>query len=142
MEDKIQKLEELYENISDLTPEKMESVVGESIHIFEQILDKLNSGSPEEREKASKYAERLKVQLEKQSKKALGALKISNEELEAFTSNRSNFSDAEWEALSKAKEELNLYRDHIKNTKHIDEIEKEHSKPKGARTKNAKWLAG
>lgn len=143
MEEKVQKLEALYEGITELTPEKMDTLISESIHTFEQILEKLNSGSEEEKEVAMEYAKRLRQQLETQAEKALGELKVSSEELEEYANNKENFTEEEWEALRKAKEELASYQDHIKESKEaisIEEVEKKD--PKKPRAKAAKWIAG
>ena len=143
MEEKVQKLEALYEGITEITPEKMDTLISESIHTFEQILEKLNSGSEEEKEVAMEHAKRLRQQLETQAEKALGNLKVSSEELEAYANNKENFTEEEWEALRKAKEELSSYQDHIKESKETISIgESEKKDPKKPRAKAAKWIAG
>ncbi|MEM8628977.1 MAG: hypothetical protein AAGF04_02750 [Chlamydiota bacterium] len=142
MKEKIEKLEKLYQEMDELTPENMETLVAESLHAFEQILEKLQSGSDAEKEQAQKYADQLKTQLEKQAEEAVSALKISHEELEAFTNNRENFSDEEWEALSQAKEELASYRKHIQETKTVEELKNERTPRKTRRARSAQWVAG
>ncbi len=141
MEEKIEKLEELYKEINELTPDKMDMVVSESIHTFEQILEKLNEGTKEEKEAAMQHAKRLKSQLEKQADDAMQALKISKDELNAYASDKKNFSEEEWAALSKAREELSSYREHIDETRSVEELKEENEKPKKKRAKSAKWLA-
>ncbi len=106
----VEKLEELFNDISEITPEKMEMLVKESIKAFEQIVSQLNSPDEQKRKEAQATAEKLRDTLEKQSMKALEAVNMSAKELEAFTTNKENFSPEEWEALQKAKKELESYQ--------------------------------
>ena len=98
----------------------MEALVEQSISTFEQILDKLNSSDEKEKELAMGYAQRLRTQLEKQAEKAMDQLDLSAKELEAFTQKKENFSEEEWAALEKAKQELQSYREHVDTARAVD----------------------
>ncbi len=106
----LDKLDELFGDINDITPEKMESLVKESIKAFEKVITQLNSSDEKEREEAKKAAEKLRDTLEKHSRKAMESINMSSKELEAFTSNPNNFSAEEWEAMQQAKQDLMAYQ--------------------------------
>lgn len=101
-----QKLEALFNDMTDISPEKMEALVRESVIAFEEIIKQLQSDDEKQRDEAHKTAEKLRDTLEKQSIKALEAISMDAEELEAFTNNPENFSPEEWEALQKAKKDM------------------------------------
>lgn len=106
----LDRLDELFGDINDITPEKMESLVKESIKAFEKVITQLNSSDEKEREEAKKAAEKLRDTLEKHSRKAMESINMSAKELEAFTSNPNNFSPEEWEAMQQARQDLMAYQ--------------------------------
>ena len=143
MKEKIDELEKLYSEINELTPEKMEMLVSESIKTFEQILGQMNSGSEEEKKEAVKAAERLRENLEKQAQKAVDKLKISTDELEAFASNPDNFSEEEWEALQRAKGDLESYQtDVVKRGVTAEDLQKESQAKSKKKKQKPLWVAG
>lgn len=113
MNKKLEELEKLFSDLSDVTPEKMETLVGESIKAFEGILSKIHSEDEKEKKEGLELAEKLRGTLEKQAYKALDAAKMSAAELEEFTNNPENFNDEEWRALERAKTDIEAYQKDI-----------------------------
>ncbi len=140
MKDNIKKLEELFNDLSDITPEKMETLVKESVKAFEQILLQLNSGDEKQRKEAQGVAEKLRDTLEKHSFKALEAINMNAKELEAFTNNPDNFSPEEWEAMQKAKNELESYQKEMMEKGFLPSSSKEEENHGAAKKKKTLWI--
>ncbi len=138
MTEKLNDLEALLGDISDLTPEKMDKLVKESIGAFEELVNLMNNGSEEDKKKAMEGAEKLRENLEKQAEKAVEQLKISTDELDTFIENPDNFSEEEWEALQKAKGDLDSFKSTLFQK---DEPKKESVKGNKKKQKPV-WVAG
>jgi hypothetical protein len=110
MKDNIKKLEELFKQISHLSPDQVQGVVQEFVQTFEELIEQMQSANEKEREEAFAMAEQLRGSLEEQANKVLADSGLSYRELQNFANNPNNFSEDEWKALESAKAELNSYQ--------------------------------
>jgi len=143
MDEKVEKIKKMFDNIEDLTPEKLQGVVHESIKVFEEIIGKLNSPNEEERQKAMKCAAELRDLLQEQARAAMQKSGLSQEQVSKMLHDPSNFSPEEWKAFQGAKDELTTYEKELKDKGLLDS---KHSHSKGKKkhpSKNPKdWLQG
>ena len=122
-DNKFNKIKELFSNFKDMTPESVEKIVGETLKIFTEITEKLNSSNEEEKQEALALATELRSLLEEQAKNAMKSIGMDEEELNAFLNNPQNFSPEEWLSLDQAKSEMKDYRKELANRGLIKEEE-------------------
>ncbi len=113
MKNNIQKLEELFKNISHLSPEQVEDVVHQFVKVFEQLVTQMQTGSEKDKEEAFAQAESLRNTLEAQAEKILEQSGFSYKEIQEYASNKENFSEEEWKSMQAAKKELEEYQNHL-----------------------------
>lgn len=117
MKDPVKKLEELFKDISTITPDRIEGVVGEFVKTFEYLMEQMQSSDEEVRKKAFAQADELRNSLETQAEKVLEQSGLNYKDLENFAQNPDNFDEEEWTALQGAREELENYQNHATNDK-------------------------
>lgn len=130
MNEKIDKIKDLLSNLDKLTPDSIESIVGETLKVFTDVVTKLNSPDEKERNEALNLATELRDTLEGQAKNALGSLGMDEEELKAFMSNPSHFTGEEWGALEKAKNEMASYKKELVDKNLLPEEKEKQEKAK------------
>lgn len=133
---KIKELTKMFENFDQVTPDKMESLVNESIKTFESIIANLDSPDEEERNKAMKAAEELRVALEDQAKNALKKAGMDEETVNKYINSSENFLENEWKAIEHAKDEIEDYQKELTDKGLIEEKPK--ASPKKATPKKNK----
>jgi hypothetical protein len=142
MNDKTNKLKELFENFNEITPDSMQDLVGESIKAFEGILAKLDSPDEEEKKNALKEMEQMKAIMEEQAEKALEKAGLNKDSLGDFINNPDNFSPEEWLALQNAKTDLDSYKDELLESGLIEKQPKSpEKKKKTSHHKPKKWIS-
>lgn len=137
MKNNIEKLEDLFKNISTLSPEQVEDVVHQFVKVFEQLVTKMQTGSEKDKEEAFAQAESLRNTLEAQASKILEDSGFSYKEIQEYASNKENFSEEEWKAMQAAKAELEEYQNHLTETGFSEETPK---KKTPRRIKKAAWI--
>ena len=140
MEDKLNKIKDLFSNFEEITPESVEKIVGETMKAFSEIMTKLNSTDEKERADALKMATDLRDTLESQAKDAMKSVGMDEEELNAFLNNPQNFSSEEWQSLQSAKNEMDSYQNDLKDKGLINDSHKEKKTVK--KTKTIPWVQG
>jgi len=137
MNQNLNKAEKLVKDLEGVSPENLEGFVHESLKLFHQVIEKLQSKDAKEREEALAMAESLKDSLEEQSHKAMEAVNMGAKELESFTNDPDNFTEEEWEALTSAKQNIASFQEEINK--------KDHSlstAPKKASKRKSTWITG
>ncbi len=138
MNKSLDQIEKLKEQLGDISPENLEGVIHNSLKLFHEVLQKLQSEDPKEKEKALEMAESLRKSLQEQSEKAMEAVAMSAKELEAFTNNPDNFSQEEWEALQEAKKNLTDFQKDAKERGLVHSP----SVKKAKKQKSKLWITG
>lgn len=134
----LEKFESIFSDVDNFTPENMESLVDESLKMFKDLQEKLESGDPKVQEKALETTIELKRRLEDQAKSIYETTKMNEKQLDEFMKNPQNFDKKEWASLEKAQEDLKDYQKELRKTgKH----EGEHKHKKAKRSKKKGWIA-
>ena len=128
MSEKSDKLKKMFENIENVTPEKMQGLVNEAIKAFEGIIPKLLSTNEEERMNAMKEANELKDVLENQAKQALEKSGMNKDQIEKFMKDPANFSEKEVKALNSAKKTLDVYKNELQKQGVLEEDKEKKNK--------------
>jgi hypothetical protein len=125
----LEKFDEIFSDLNNLSPEKLETLVHESLKFFDDLKVALDSPNEEEKKEALKIAQQLQKKLEEQAEKAYKASGMTKEQISAFMENPANFSQEEWAAFQSAKTELfDFQKDILKGA--YKKIEDEGSKEK------------
>jgi hypothetical protein len=119
-----------------LTPEKLQSLIQETLKVFQLLQTKINSNDPKEKEEALGMALQLKQALEAQAENLCKSVGMNPSQLAEFVSNPENFSKDEWDTLGIARKELDVLKDAL-------DVKGNESKLLRVKKKNPKtWLAG
>ena len=103
MNDKVKQIQELCKGLEDFSPEKLETIVNESLSTFENIMTRMLSSNLDEREQALEEANALKETLEKEATKAMAQTGLTEKQLDEFISDPNNFSPEECQRCKKQK---------------------------------------
>ena len=109
-QDIIRKIQESFADGANLSSEKLQEFVQETLQVFRVIQNKMNSKEPGDREEAVLIATQLKDTFEKQAEKLDASIDVDPEQLMDFMENSGNFSQKEWETISMMKKEINEFR--------------------------------
>ncbi len=142
MKEKVEELNKLYKNLSSITPDKLDNLITQSIQTFEKIVSKIQSGSEEEKKEAVQFAEQLRDSLEGQANQALSNLKMNPEEIEKFTESMENFSENEWDTLSRAKKDIKEYQEELIKKGVIKEKDLQPVENRKKKKTRPIWVAG
>lgn len=126
------KFESIFSDVDNFTPENMESLVQDSLKMFKDLQEKLESSDPKVQEKALKTTIELKRKLEAQAKSIYETTKMNEKQLDEFMHDPKNFSKKDWNSMEKAEDRLESYQKELK-----DSIKP----PKAKRAKKKKWMS-
>ena len=104
---------EIFANPENFTPEKLEGLIHETLKFFNDLRTQLASPDEKVREEAMKAANALKTQLEEQAATLCQSVGMDPEMLATYINTPNHFSTDEWQAIEKAKDELNEYQKEI-----------------------------
>jgi hypothetical protein len=139
----IDKIQKLFGEPGQFTPENMESLIRETVEFFNELKTKLQSPDEKVREEATQVASALKTKLEEQAVALCESLGMDPKVLEAYINTPANFSTEEWQAMEKAKAELQNYKEAASK---MEAGEKSPAAQKAALKKKPKavkqWLVG
>jgi len=136
----VKKIEELFEHPDHFTPENIGGMVQEMTQFFGDLKAKLTSSDTKEREEAQKLADELKTKLEEQVVKLCESLGIDPQVIAQYINTSANFSPEEWQAMEKAKTELEQYKESLMK---MDSGEAVAHKRNKSRPKSVKeWIVG
>lgn len=110
MANMLEKFDEFFNSPEGLSMPRIESFVHESLKFLDQLKEKLENGTEEEKQKAMKSAQELQKKMMEQAEKALKASGLSQKDLEKFLTQPANFSSEEWDVLNRAKSEMSEYQ--------------------------------
>ena len=136
----VKKIEELFENPEQFTPENIGGMVQEMTQFFGDLKAKLASPDVKEREEAQKIAGELKAKLEDQVMKLCETLGMDPEVIAQYINTPTNFTSEEWQAMEKAKTELESYKESLLKMNSENAVPRKHikSKPKAVK----EWIVG
>ena len=106
----IDSLKDALSDITNLTPEKLQSLVQDTVVAFQAIQTKVTSSSEWEREEGLQIAIGLKSAMEDQVQKLQEKLGMNQEEIEAYLANPANFSKDELKSMDESKKELDYFK--------------------------------
>lgn len=133
----IKQLEEVFGNMNEFSPEKLQGLVQETMRTLELIQNKVKSEDPKEKEEGLKIALEFKQALESQAEVLCKSVGMDPVQLSEFVQNPDNFSKEEWDTLGIAKKELNLLKQGLHTQEQANAVLKV-SKKKNPKT----WLVG
>lgn len=131
----LEKFEDIFGDINNFTPENMEGLVEESLKMFKDLQQKLESPDPKVQEKALQTTVELKKKLEQQAQEIYDTTQMDNKDLNEFLENPKNFDKKEWQSLEKAQKNLKEY------SKNLKESGKPKKKTKKRRSSKNGWIA-
>jgi predicted solute-binding protein len=103
-------IKEALENITQLTPEKLQELVQETLAAFHTIQEQVSSTNEADREQGLRSAIELKAVMEENVKKLQEKLGMSPEEIENYLSNSANFSKNQYKAMDESKKDLEQFK--------------------------------
>ena len=106
----IDSLKDALSDITNLTPEKLQALVQDTVVAFQAIQSKVTSASEWEREEGLQIAVELKSAMEDQVLKLQEKLGMNPEEIEAYLANPANFSKDELKSMDESKRELDYFK--------------------------------
>lgn len=130
----LEQLKESFKELENFAPEKLETLIGETIKAFHFIQSKIESPLPKDREEALQIAADLKESLELQASALCNAIGMNQDELDSYVKDPSNFSTEENRAIQFVTQELNQFKKEIET----NEIQV----PKKTRKTAAAWVHG
>jgi len=110
-------IKDALENITQLTPEKLQSLVQETMVAFQAIQSKVSSENEGDREEGIKNAMELKATMEEQVQKLQQKLGMSPEEIEEYIANPDNFSKEQYQVMDDSKKDLEKFRTNFEEAK-------------------------
>ncbi|MES2273083.1 MAG: hypothetical protein V4487_02695 [Chlamydiota bacterium] len=129
-------LQETFSDLQNLTPDKLQGLIQETMKVFSTLQEKIHSNDPKEREEALNIALALKESLQTQAESVCEKMGLDPSQLSAFAENATNFSAEEWENLSGVKKDLDSFRQQFApKTKETIPLKKSKKGPKT-------WLVG
>lgn len=108
--DILEKIDSLFGNMENLSMDKVEGLVHETLKFFEYLRNALTSNDEKERTEAMEVAKELQKKLEEQAEKAYKAAGLSPEEIQRMMKNPSNFLPEDWNVFEKVQKEISDYQ--------------------------------
>jgi hypothetical protein len=136
----VEKIEELFKNPGQFTPENMGGMIQEMTQFFGDLKAKLTSSDVKDREEAQKIADELKAKLEEQVIKLCETLGMDPQVIAQYINTPSNFSPEEWQAMEKAKTELESYKESLMKMNSGEAVPRKRNKTKPKSVKE--WIVG
>lgn len=137
----VDKIEELFGHPEKFTAENLENLVQEAIRFFTEMKTSIESPDIKVREEALKLADSLKTKLHEQAYSLCEAIGMDPETIESYINTATNFSPEEWQAMEKARSELEDYKNAI--SKMQSETTPSSKTVKNKKPKTVKeWLVG
>lgn len=107
MNDEFDKIMEFFSMGPDEKAHRLEDIFSDSIEFFNKFQYVLENGTDEEKTEVLTKVMKLQEKLQEETEKMCNESGLSEDELRDFANDRENFTDEEWETISKAKSELN-----------------------------------
>ena len=112
-QDLIKKLKESFGDLSNLSPDKMQELIQDTLETFRYLQGKMESKDPADREDAVQVALKLKEAFEEEANKLYESIQMDPERVTEFMENPTNFSKEDWEAVSAMTSDLKEFRKEI-----------------------------
>jgi hypothetical protein len=124
------KIQEIFGDPEKFSPEKIESLIHDTLKFFNELRQKLESSNEKDREEALNIANSLKAKLEEQAQALCQSVGMDPKTLENYINDPANFSSAQWQAMSQAKTNLSDYKEEIAKTQSASTVIKAPKKKK------------
>jgi len=105
-EDEFERIISFFDLDATEKAEHLPRIFEDSVDYFERFKHIMLHGTKEEKEKAMENVARLKVRIERETKNVCERTGMTPEELTAYSNNRENFSEEQWNAIEEAKKKL------------------------------------
>lgn len=135
----IKQFQDVLGNLEQFSPEKLQALIQDTLKVFQDLQQRINSSNPEDREEALGAALELKNALETQAAALAQSVGMDPNQLEKFIENPSNFSKEEWEAMGSARQDLTDFQQHL--TRSINHPIPSSTTPK-KRVSKSEWIPG
>jgi len=103
-------IQEAFSDLKTLTPDKLQTLIQETMKVFMVLQEKAKSTDPEARDEAVKTAFSLKETLQAQTEALCQKLGMDPSQLALFAENAANFSGEEWDQLGGVKKEMEAFK--------------------------------
>lgn len=131
-EEILNKFEDMFSDINNFTPQKLEALIQQILEAFKSIKEKLDSKDEKEQAEAVETLILLKAKIQECAESIYKSTQMSSQELKEFIDNPKNFNQDEWRALGEAQKELEEYKEEMNDiAKKPTRKKKTKKRPKG-----------
>lgn len=109
-QDFIKKLKGSFGDLKNLSPEKMQELIQDTMKLFQELQEKMASEDLKVREEAIVSAQELKEAFEQQAQTLYQAVNLNPDEIASFLDDAKNFSEEEWDAVGAIKQDLEAFK--------------------------------
>ncbi len=109
----IDTIKDALNDITQLTPEKLQALVQDTLVAFQSIQAKVTSNDESEKEEGLKIAIELKAAMEEQVATLQKKLDMSPDQIEEYMANPANFSREEFKSMNESKKNLEQFKSEV-----------------------------
>lgn len=106
MSEEYRKIQEFFSMNAQEKSKHLKEILEKSIEFFQKFQRVLAEGSPEEKKAMMDEMESFRKQVMSQTESLAKSVGVSQEDLEKYAENPSNFTTEQWEALQSAKKKI------------------------------------
>ncbi|MGL4348768.1 MAG: hypothetical protein ACRCSV_04865 [Chlamydiales bacterium] len=141
MSEEYRKIQEFFSMNAQEKSKHLKEILEKSIEFFQKFQRVLAEGSPEEKKAMMDEMESFRKQVMSQTESLAKSVGVSQEDLEKYAENPSNFTTEQWEALQSAKKKI---QEQYQEISHAQEKEGGSKKPPDKTTPKfpKKWIQG
>lgn len=129
-EEVLSKFEDMFSDINNFTPEKLESLIKQILETFKEIKVKLDSKDEKEKAEAVETLILLKAKIQEYAEEIYRNTQMSSEQIKEFIENPKNFNQDEWRSLGDAQKELEDYKEEMTEIAEKPTRKKKKAKPR------------
>lgn len=146
MSDEFKKIMEFFSMDPEEKASHLNDVFDDSIAFFEKFKYIIEKGTPEQKKEMIEHAAALQNKLQSETSRICETTGLTEEELEAFSTDPNNFSEDQWSSIQNAKTEIEQQATDIASLINLKKPESKDHKPpppkkgKGPKTKRTGWV--
>ncbi|MCK4934050.1 MAG: hypothetical protein KAR79_00525 [Simkaniaceae bacterium] len=146
MTDEFKKIMEFFTLDPEEKASHLNEVFDDSIAFFEKFKYIIEKGTPEQKKEMIEHAAALQNKLRSETTKICDSTGLTEEELEAFSTDANNFSEEQWSSIQHAKVEIDKQATDISSMINLKKPESNEHKPrppkkgKGPSSKRSGWV--
>ena len=108
----LEKVDELFKESDNLSVDKLESFVHDTLIFFEELRGILATGTEEEKKEALEFSMKLQHKFQQLAEKTYDKMGMTEEQVKHFLK-QSNFPEKEWNTIQKIDGEMSDYQKNV-----------------------------